>query len=151
MTIRSKTFTYSTKVHWDEERKGTLSSSGKPDIQVATPPEFKGHTGIWTPEDLFVAALSSCFMTTFLGTAEWKELKFLSFECDAEGVLARPGKEFLFTHACLRPRVILPLDGDKELARWSLEYAEKDCLIAHSIHSGVRMEPEVVKAAAEAV
>lgn len=151
MAIQSKTFTYRTKVKWNEERKGVLSCDGKPDIDVATPPEFKGHEGIWTPEDLYVAALSSCFMTTFLGTAAWKELKFLSFECDAEGTLARPDKEFLFTHAHLRPRVVLPEDGDEELARWCLEFAENDCLIAHSIGTKISMEPEIVKEAPKAV
>jgi organic hydroperoxide reductase OsmC/OhrA len=151
MAIQSKTFTYHTRAKWDGERRGTLSSPGKPDIQVATPPEFKGHPGIWTPEDLFVAALNTCFMTTFLGTAAAKGLQFLSFECAAEGVLARPGKEFLFTIARLRPRVVLPEDGDEKLARWCLEFAENDCLIAHSIGTEISMEPEIVKEVPEAV
>lgn len=149
MAIRSKTFSYRTQTKWDAERMGTLSSPGKPDLRVATPPEFKGHPGVWTPEDLFVAALNSCFMTTFLGTAEWKGLQFLSFDCEAEGVLARPDKEFLFTHARLRPRVVLPEEGDEELARWCLEFAEKDCLIAHSIGTKVSMEPDIVKGVAD--
>jgi organic hydroperoxide reductase OsmC/OhrA len=151
MATHSKTFTYHTKTKWNSERKGTLSSPGKPDIQVATPPEFKGHPGIWTPEDLYVAALNTCFMTTFLGTAAAKGLKFLSFECEAEGVLARPGKEFLFTSARLRPRIVLSEDGDENLARWCLEFAEKDCLIAHSIGTKVSMKPEIVKEVSEAV
>ncbi len=149
MAVQSKTFKYKTRVKWDEARMGSLSCDDKPGIKVATPPEFKGHAGIWSPEDLFVAALSSCFMTTFLGTAEWKGLEFVSFECDAEGTLARPDKEFLFTHAILRPRVILPPDGDEELARWCLEFAENDCLIAHSIGTKISMEPEIILEAPE--
>jgi organic hydroperoxide reductase OsmC/OhrA len=149
MAVQSKTFKYRTQVNWDIARIGTLSCNGKPDIKVATPPEFKGHAGIWSPEDLFVAALSSCFMTTFLGTAEWKGLEFLSFECDVEGTLARPDKEFLFTHATLRPRVVLPSDGDEDLARWCLEFAEKDCLIAHTISTKISLEPEIILEAPE--
>jgi len=35
-------------------------------IEVATLPEFpKGIPGIWSPEHLFTAAVSSCLMTTF--------------------------------------------------------------------------------------
>lgn len=147
MAVRSKTFVYRTHARWEKARKGTLTSPGKPDLPVATPPEFKGHEGIWTPEDLFVGALNTCFMTTFLGTAAWKGLEFLSFECRAEGTLERPGKAFLFTRAHLRPRVVLPEEGDEELARWCLEHAKNDCLISHSIRTEVEMTAEIEKAA----
>ncbi len=145
MAIRSKQFFYRTKVSWKEARKGTISCDGKPSVDVATPPEFKGHPGIWTPEDLFVAALNTCVMTTFLGTAAWKGLRFESYECEAEGLLERPGEKFMFTRVTLKPRVVLPPEGDEELARWVLEFAEKDCLISNSIKSEVVMEPEIVK------
>ena len=46
MEVRSKVYTYHTEVIWTEQRKGVISCAGKPDIQVATPPEFKGHEGI---------------------------------------------------------------------------------------------------------
>jgi len=39
--------------------KGLLSSSGKTNIEIATPPEFRGHLVIWSPEDLFVASVNS--------------------------------------------------------------------------------------------
>jgi len=145
MTIRTKQFWYKTRVQWKEARRGILAAEGKPDLEIATPPEFKGHEGIWTPEDLFVAAVNSCIMTTFLGTAYWKKLRFDSFECEAEGLLERPGEEFLFTKIIVRPRVTLPPDGDEELARWVLDFAEKDCLISHSIKTDVAMEPEIIK------
>ena len=55
-------------------------------IEVATPPEFpKGIAGIWSPEHLFVAAISGCLMTTFLAIAENSTLEFTSFSCQAKG------------------------------------------------------------------
>ena len=61
---------YTVDINWEQERKGILCSSelnkeaGKC-IEVATPPEFpKGIPGIWSPEHLFTAAISSCLMTT---------------------------------------------------------------------------------------
>ncbi|OYT22876.1 MAG: osmotically inducible protein OsmC, partial [Nitrospira sp. UW-LDO-02] len=45
MEVRSKVYTYRTAVKWTEQKKGTITCEGKPDIQVATPPEFKGHEG----------------------------------------------------------------------------------------------------------
>ena len=115
-----------------------------------TPPEFKGHHGIWTPEDLFVSSLVGCFMTTFLGVAERRELAFEKFDAEAEGVLARPEGEFLFTEMVLRPKLVLPDDGDKDLAHEVLELAKEDCLVSHSVVSEVRMEAVVRTAAEEA-
>jgi organic hydroperoxide reductase OsmC/OhrA len=85
MDVRSKVYTYHTSVKWTEQRKGVISCAGKPDIQVATPPEFKGHDGIWSPEDLFVASANLCLMTTFLSVAERAGLAFTSYESAAEG------------------------------------------------------------------
>lgn len=54
-------------VAWSKDRKGILCSpelnapSENGCIEVATPPNFpKGIPGIWSPEHLFTAAVSSC-------------------------------------------------------------------------------------------
>ena len=80
MESRPKSYTYHTAVKWTEQRKGVISCVGKPDVQVATPPEFKGHEDIWSPEDLFVASANICLMTTFLAVAERAGLTFTSYE-----------------------------------------------------------------------
>jgi organic hydroperoxide reductase OsmC/OhrA len=46
MEQKSKVYLYQTAVKWTEQRKGIISCTGKPDIQVATPPKFKGHENI---------------------------------------------------------------------------------------------------------
>ena len=61
---KNRKFIYRTTVSWIEEKKGILCSSGKPTIEVSTPPEFKGHEGMWTPEELFVASVNICIKTT---------------------------------------------------------------------------------------
>ena len=83
MEVRSKVYTYRTAVKWTEQKKGTITCEGKPDIQVATPPEFKGHEGIWSPEDLYVASANICLMTTFWAVAERAGLAFTSYHCEA--------------------------------------------------------------------
>jgi organic hydroperoxide reductase OsmC/OhrA len=77
---------YEVNLEWNEARKGTLHSSALNDaITVATPPEFpQGMPGIWSPEHLLVAAVSSCLMTTFLAIAEHSKLSFRSFRVHAE-------------------------------------------------------------------
>ena len=45
-----KSFRYKANTAWSSARRGTLSASGKPNIDVGSPPEFKGEPDIWAPE-----------------------------------------------------------------------------------------------------
>ncbi|MBP2678710.1 MAG: putative Peroxiredoxin OsmC, partial [Deltaproteobacteria bacterium] len=87
MTIRAKSYRYTISVRWTGEKKGSMTVSGKPPVEVATPPEFKGHEGIWSPEDLYVASVNACIMTTFLAFAGRAGLAFEEYESEAEGLL----------------------------------------------------------------
>src|SRR5688572_13170247 len=84
---------YNIDINWENSRKGImcspeLSIENGTCIEVATPPEFpKGIKGIWSPEHLFVASISSCLMTTFLAIAENSNLEFAAFSCQAKGKL----------------------------------------------------------------
>ncbi|HEY5765737.1 MAG TPA: OsmC family protein, partial [Candidatus Deferrimicrobiaceae bacterium] len=103
MAIRAKSYKYVTSVRWTGEKKGMMTIAGKPPVEVATPPEFKGHEGIWSPEDLYVASVNSCIMTTFLAFAERAGLEFEKFESEAEGLLEFVEGRFLFTKIIVHP------------------------------------------------
>ncbi|MBU6479391.1 MAG: OsmC family protein [Nitrospirae bacterium] len=143
MEVRSKVYMYHASVKWTEQRKGVISCAGKPDIQVATPPEFKGHEGIWSPEDLFVASANTCVMTTFLAVAERAGLAFTSYESAAEGRLELVEGKFQFTAITLKPTITLPANGDAAKARELIEKAEATCLISNSMKARVTVEATI--------
>lgn len=143
MEVRSKVYTYRTSVKWTEQRKGVISSAGKPDIQVATPPEFKGHEGIWSPEDLFVASVNTCVMMTFLAMAERAGLAFTSYESAAEGKLELVEGKLQFTAITLKPAITLPAHADAVKAKELIEKAEANCLVSNSIKATVSLEPTI--------
>ena len=80
-----KKFFYKTSIKWSREKKGILSSPDKPDIEIATPPEFRGHPGIWTPEDLFVSSVNSCIMLVFFHFAKRYDIEIASYHSEAKG------------------------------------------------------------------
>src|SRR5512141_2127536 len=143
MEVRSKVYTYHTAIKWTEQRKGVISCAGKPDIQVATPPEFKGHEGIWSPEDLFVASANVCVMTTFLAVAERAGLVFTSYESQAEGKLELVEGKFQFTAITLKPTITLAANADAVKAKELIEKAEANCLISNSMKARVSLEPTI--------
>jgi peroxiredoxin-like protein len=140
MEVRSKSYTYHCTVKWTEQRKGVISSQGKPDVQVATPPEFKGHEGIWSPEDLFVASVNICVMSTFLAVAERAALSFKQYESEAEGRLELVDGKFQFTTIVLKPRISLNRGEDLDKAKELMTKAEANCLISNSIKTRVLVE-----------
>ncbi|MBL8071460.1 MAG: OsmC family protein [Nitrospira sp.] len=143
MEVRSKVYTYRTAVKWTEQKKGTITCEGKPDIQVATPPEFKGHEGIWSPEDLYVASANICLMTTFLAVAERAGLTFTSYHCEAEGRLELVEGKFQVTVITLRPQIALQSGSDAAKAKELIEKAEANCLISNSMKTRITLEPTI--------
>src|SRR5690242_5897958 len=98
---------YSTDVEWTGARRGSLRAQSLPTLSVDAPPEFKGHEGTWTPEHLFVGAVNSCFMTTFVAIAENSKLDFVSFKTAADGKLEKlEGQGFQMTELTDRKSVV---------------------------------------------
>ncbi len=144
---------YNVQIQWSNDRKGVMCSpelSNSSDqrngcIEVATPPEFpKGIPGIWSPEHLFTAAVSSCLMTTFLSIAENSKLEFTSFQCNSKGKLDQVDGKYLMTEVILEPTVTISHEKDRGRAERVLTKAEAACLISNSIKSKVTMLPKIL-------
>jgi peroxiredoxin-like protein len=132
---------YNVNLNWVADRKGEISSPELNNkIEVATPPQFpKGIEGVWSPEHLLTAAVSSFFMTTFLSIAENSRLEFISFNCSAKGKLEQVEGKFLITEIILEPVLVITKEVDKEKAERILQKSEAACLISNSIKSNVSL------------
>lgn len=137
---------YQVKLNWIENRKGLLQSDVLDSkIEVVTPPEFpKGISGLWSPEHLFVGAVNSCFMTTFLAVAENSKLNFSKFECNAIGTLDRIDGKYRITEVTLFPILTINEEALKDKGIRVMEMSEKACLISNSINSKVILQPEIL-------
>lgn len=142
---------YNVNISWSNARKGIMcspelnvQSNQGGCIEVATPPEFpKGIPGIWSPEHLFTASVSSCFMTTFLAIAENSKLEFTEFHCNSKGKLEQVEGKFRMTEIVLDAHVTIVNESDKERAERVLQKSEENCLISNSINSKVILNPVV--------
>ncbi len=144
---------YNVTITWNADRRGTMCSpeieehaAHKPNcVEVATPPQFpSGIPGIWSPEHLYTAAVSSCLMTTFLAIAENSKLEFRSFTCGSSGTLDKVEGKFQMTAVELRPTLEILHEKDLERAQRILEKSEAACLISNSITAKVTMIPQII-------
>jgi organic hydroperoxide reductase OsmC/OhrA len=142
--VKPKVFHYDVGVRWTRERRGVLTLKEKPPLEVASPPEFKGHPGVWTPEDLLVAAVNACTMTTFLAFAARREIPLDSYECGATGTLEMVDGKFRFSRIVLHPKIGLSRREDREKALAAFHDAESSCLVANSLSTQVEGEPEIM-------
>jgi len=112
-------------------RNGVVHAEGiLPAISFSPPPEFLGETGRRTPENFLVAAVASCFISTFEGMAQNSHFDFRSLRLAAEGVLANENGGWRFAEIRLRPVVTVQKEGNHDRAVRLREKAEKSCLIA---------------------
>ncbi|MFZ5841601.1 MAG: OsmC family protein [Pseudomonadota bacterium] len=96
------------------------------------------------PEELFVAALSSCHMLWFLSIAAKQGFRVDRYHDNAAGVMTKNGDgKLAMTTVTLRPQV--QFSGDKTPSRAELEalhhQAHEECFIANSVRSAVVLEP----------
>ena len=141
---------YQVDVTWNSERKGVMCSpelnkEAGSCIEVATPPDFpKGMPGIWSPEHLFTAAVSSCLMTTFLAVAENSKLAYTHFSCRSKGKLEQVDGKFMMSEVLLEPTVIITDEKDRERAERVFQKSEAACLISNSVKSTITMIPTIL-------
>ncbi len=121
----------------------TVSSPQLPSFDTASPPEFDGPGGVWSPETLLCASLADCFILTFREVSRAARLRWLSLECRVEGVLERVERTPQFTRFTTFATLGVPPGTDVALARKLLEKAEHGCLIANSLHASRALEVQV--------
>ena len=136
---------YEVCLTWQADRKGTLSSPILPtQIEGATPPDFpKGIAGIWSPEHLFVAAVCSCLMTTFLAVAENSKLDFAAFDCTAIGYVEKLEGKYWVSEITLKPLLTLVSSIDADKAERVLAISQKNCLISNSVKTVIKLEYQI--------
>src|SRR6202030_147769 len=105
---------YKANTAWNSARRGTLSASGKPNIDVGSPPEFKGEPDIWAPEELLVGSLNTCLMLTFLTLARDQGLTPVRYGSEAEGWLENVEGKYHITEVTVRPSVTLKSEAELE-------------------------------------
>ena len=138
-----KIFQYRTSIEWKSERQGYLRSEGKPEIYVSSPPEFKGIPGVWTPEDLFVASVEICTMSTFLSFGGRKNIPLKSYKSSAEGVLENVDGKYRFTSITITPEVTVGKEWTREQVEEVFHQAHDNCLIANSMTANVVINPTI--------
>jgi organic hydroperoxide reductase OsmC/OhrA len=127
------------------ERSYTISASGKPEIEGSSDPAFRGERSKYNPEDLLVAAVSSCHMLSYLHLCAVAGVIVTDYIDQAKGVMVedKDGSGH-FSEVILYPVITVKDDSMIEKAKELHKDAHKMCFIANSCNFPIRHEPRIV-------
>jgi len=121
-----------------------LTSPGLPDIATASPPEFGGPGGVWSPENLLCASLADCFILTFRSISRAAKFEWADVQCRVEGVLDRVERVSQFVRYTTFAKLTVRSGSDLDKARDLLARAERGCLITNSLRGSHVLDAEIV-------
>jgi organic hydroperoxide reductase OsmC/OhrA len=127
-------------------REVRVDVAGKPPLPLSAAPPFRGNAALHNPEDLLVAALSSCHFLSYAALCARGGVVVLAYEDEATGTMDRVDGVTRFTEVVLRPRVTIAAGSDPEKARTLHAKAHDICFIASSVDFDVKHEPTIVVA-----
>jgi len=135
-------FSFRAHAHW-KKACGSVEADSVNRIEFSAPPEFGGKDGYWTPETFFLAAVASCFVTTFRAIAQISKFEPVFLAVAAEGMVEKGEGGYAFTEVVLKPQLTIKQSDDPQRAMRLLEKTEHSCLVSRSIKAAVRMEAQI--------
>jgi organic hydroperoxide reductase OsmC/OhrA len=146
------THVYEARLTWQAGEEGVTAGNHRVEfvdraaVEVSAAPEYRGDPTRLNPEELFVAALASCQLLTYLALARGAAVKVSRYEDHAVGTLTIADRKMRVTEVRLHPRITVATGSDRERARGLVEKAHDGCFLANSVTCTVRIEPEIVVA-----
>lgn len=140
---RQKSYLFKNTVFKEGDETAKTVFSGPGELGVGPATEFEGSPETLNPEEMFVASINNCLMTTFFYFVRKSNVEVLSYHSDAKGQVEKQKDGFRFTSVEVRADVTLLQQEFAEKVRQFGDLAEKYCLVSRSVNCPVRYELEV--------
>ena len=124
------------------ERSHDISAPGKPAIAGSSDPAFRGDARRYNPEELLVAALSTCHMLSYLHVCAVAGIVVVAYKDQARGTMEETNDgSGHFTEVVLYPVVTITDAARTQEANQLHHRAHELCFIANSCNFPVRHQP----------
>ncbi len=129
---------------WTGGKSGEISVDRKAIIRTGTPLGDLKEANYHTPEDLFVASATVCYMNGFINFTKKMHIDFKAFTCDAIGTLEKVDRSFEITKIEMRTRVEIESEDLRSKIDRALELAAKYCFVGNSMKCPISHDTEIV-------
>lgn len=110
-------------------------------LPMSADPAFRGDPAGVNPEQLLVLAASSCQLLSFLAVAARARIDVVAYSDRAEALMPEDDLPVRITSITLRPEIRVRGSVAEDRLRHLCEVAHRECFIANSLTSEVRVEP----------
>lgn len=147
---------YATELSWSgstgrgydsyNRRHRVSAAPAKHTLELASDPAFLGDPSLLNPEQLLLAAASSCQLLSFLAVAARARLDVAGYTDHAEADMDEADRPIRITTVRLNPVITLadtdrPRPTERRLGKL-VDIAHHECFIANSLNSQVLLTPE---------
>src|ERR1700687_3079473 len=129
---------------WTSGQMGIAKSDSAPNaIHFTAPSQFGGLEGRWTPEDLVINALASCFTTTFHAMAGYSKFEYTDLEVEADATVSKTDSGYRFSEIVIRPNLKIASEENRQRAISLLHKAKELCLVSRALATPQKFEIQV--------
>ncbi len=136
-----KDFRFPVGIERSEALWVTAHAPRRPPLKIAVPAEFRGGVeGHWSPEDLLVAAVASCYELTLRAIADRRQIRFKNIDVQATGhvtQLARGQIGFLAIELDVQLEV---RTGEEGIAELAAHRAHELCIVGNALEVPVELK-----------
>ncbi|MDH4212428.1 MAG: OsmC family protein [Candidatus Odinarchaeota archaeon] len=129
---------------WTGGKSGEISIERKAIIRTGTPLGDSSEVNYHTPEDLFVASATVCYMNGFINFTRKMRIEFKAFVCDAIGTLEKVDRSFEITKIEMKTTVEIESEDLRDRINRALELAAKYCFVGNSMKCPISHDIEIV-------
>ena len=137
---RQKSYLFKNTVFKEGDESAKTVFSGPGELEVGPAPEFEGNPETLNPEEMFVAAINNCLMTTFFYFVRKLNVEISSYYSEAQALLEKQKDGFRFTNVEVRAEVTLKQEELAEKVSELGDLVEKYCLVSRSVVCPVRFK-----------
>ena len=129
---------------WTAGRTGIAKTDSAPNaLHFTAPSEFGGLEGRWTPEDLLLAAIASCYTTTFRALADYSKFTYSDLEVEVSGRVQKVESGYAFNNLCTRPILTIMTEDEKSRGLLLLQKTQDLCLVSRALVTPNSLEAQV--------
>jgi len=129
---------------WTSGRTGIARTDSAPNaLHFTAPSEFGGLEGRWTPEDLLLASIASCYTTTFRASADYSKFEYSDLEVEVIAEFQKVESGYAFTAFSTRPTLTIFSQAEQSRGRQLLEKTQHMCLVSRAIATPHGLESSV--------
>jgi organic hydroperoxide reductase OsmC/OhrA len=135
---------FNVEITWTGGKEGTITPKGKPSLPLTSPLNWDGKPNAYSPHDLFLSAISGCYITTFASMMKRMKQPLQGHKVSGYGKLLRhPEGGWHFTDVYITMEITVPKEAKLPQVKRAINLTEKYCHITRSVVSKIHVDAKI--------